>query len=72
VSPEAIPWEAIRTLLSQSIYGGRVDNPFDQLALDSFLGRLFSAKCFDVDFRLVQDSGAWVGGAHDTNAHLSS
>ena len=31
VDPESIPWEALRTLLSESLYGGRVDDPFDQV-----------------------------------------
>ena len=32
VSPEELPWQALRTLLSQSLYGGRVDHPFDQVS----------------------------------------
>ena len=31
VSPEELPWQALKTLLSQSLYGGRVDHPFDQV-----------------------------------------
>ena len=31
VSPEELPWQALRTLLSQSLYGGRIDHPFDQV-----------------------------------------
>jgi dynein heavy chain 1, cytosolic len=29
--PAELPWKAIRTSLSQSLYGGRIDNPFDQV-----------------------------------------
>ena len=29
--PDKIPWSAFRTLLSQCIYGGRIDNDFDQV-----------------------------------------
>jgi dynein heavy chain 1, cytosolic len=58
VSPDAIPWEALRTLLSQSLYGGRIDNAFDQDTLDSFVLALFNPTCFDVDFPLVQGDGA--------------
>jgi dynein heavy chain 1 len=39
---DKIPWEALRTLLSQCIYGGRIDNPFDQRLLNGFLSKLFS------------------------------
>lgn len=31
IPPSELPWEAIRTTLSQSLYGGRIDNPFDQV-----------------------------------------
>jgi dynein heavy chain 1 len=31
VSPEELPWQALRTLLSQSLYGGRISHPFDQV-----------------------------------------
>lgn len=29
--PEKVPWDAIKTLLAQCIYGGKVDNEFDQV-----------------------------------------
>merc|ERR1712137_1022033 len=59
VNPEKIPWEAIRTLLGQSVYGGRIDNEFDQRLLDSFLEQTLSPKCYDVDFTLVEfENGA--------------
>jgi len=53
VSPDSIPWEALRTLLSESIYGGRIDNRFDQALVQSFIDALFQPKSFDVDFPLV-------------------
>ncbi|XP_004348847.1 dynein heavy chain [Capsaspora owczarzaki ATCC 30864] len=53
ISPDAIPWEAIRTLLAQSIYGGRIDNEFDQRLLQSFLSVLFTPRSFDADHSLV-------------------
>lgn len=52
--PEKIPFKAILTLLSQCIYGGKIDNVFDQRLLESFLEKLFNAKCFEVDYPLVQ------------------
>lgn len=51
--PEKIPWDAIVTLLSQSIYGGKIDNDFDQRLLASFLSKLFTAHSFETDFALV-------------------
>ena len=49
----------MRTLLSQCIYGGKVDNEFDQRLLESFLEKIFSEKCFEPDHPLV-DSGRVV------------
>lgn len=51
--PEKVPWDAIVTLLSQSIYGGKIDNDFDQRLLASFLGKLFTPRSFESDFALV-------------------
>jgi dynein heavy chain 1, cytosolic len=53
VDPDQIPWPAIRRLLGQTIYGGRIDNGFDQRLLDSFLDQIFSAASFNADFALV-------------------
>jgi dynein heavy chain 1 len=53
VDPEQIPWQAIRRLLGQTIYGGRIDNPFDQRLLDSFLDQLFTARSYDADTSIV-------------------
>jgi len=55
VSPEMIPWEAIRTLLSESVYGGRVENEFDEAVVEGFVSQFFRPECFDVDFPLVAD-----------------
>lgn len=51
--PEKVPWDALVTLLSQSIYGGKIDNDFDQRLLLSFLTKLFTEKSFEADFPLV-------------------
>lgn len=51
--PEKVPWDAVRTLFGQCIYGGKIDNEFDQRLLTSFLEKLFTLKSFDPDFVLV-------------------
>merc|ERR1719495_984851 len=58
--PGKVPWKAMKTLLSQCIYGGKIDNEFDQKLLDAFLSKLFNEKCFDTDYNLV-------GGANGAN-----
>ena len=49
-----VPWEALRALLGQSVYGGRVDSVFDQELLESFVSSLFQPKSFDLDFPLCR------------------
>ena len=39
--------------MSQCIYGGRIDNEFDQRLLTSFVDKLFTKESFDADFSLV-------------------
>ncbi|EST09332.1 Dynein heavy chain, coiled coil stalk [Kalmanozyma brasiliensis GHG001] len=55
VDPQQLPWDAIRSLLKQSVYGGKIDNNPDQTLLDSFVDELFCAQAYDVDFQLVKD-----------------
>lgn len=53
ISPDKIPWAALKTLMAQSIYGGRIDNEFDQRLLNTFLDRLFTTSSFDSEFKLA-------------------
>jgi dynein heavy chain 1 len=54
VDPEEIPWSALHAMLGQSLYGGRVDNPFDQRLLDAFIEKLFCAASFSASFELAE------------------
>ncbi|KAF8592026.1 dynein heavy chain protein 1 [Ramaria rubella] len=53
IDPASIPWDAVRTLVKQSVYGGRIDSDFDQRVLDAFVDRLFTVTAYNVDFDLV-------------------
>lgn len=53
VNPATIPWDALRTLIKQSVYGGRIDSDFDQRILDAFVDNLFTPSAYNVDFSLV-------------------
>ncbi|KAG6866267.1 hypothetical protein C0991_006854 [Blastosporella zonata] len=53
IDPASIPWDALRTLIKQSVYGGRVDSDFDQRILDAFVDGLFTPAAYNVDFQLV-------------------
>jgi len=46
VPPNRIPWHAIRTLLGEACYGGKIDNEFDVRALASFVERFMNPDCF--------------------------
>lgn len=61
--PEKVPWTAIRTLFGQCIYGGKIDNEFDQRLLNSFLANLFTERSFEPDFMLVE-AGQGSAGIH--------
>ncbi|KAJ2451292.1 dynein heavy chain [Coemansia sp. RSA 2336] len=57
IDPARIPWTAIRALLSESIYGGRIDNDFDHGVLRTFVERWFCADVYEADFALVRTKG---------------
>ncbi|KAF9455575.1 dynein heavy chain and region D6 of dynein motor-domain-containing protein [Collybia nuda] len=56
IDPVTIPWDALRTLVKQSVYGGRIDSDFDQRILDSFVDGLFTPLAYNVDFDLVSSN----------------
>lgn len=52
ISPDKIPWDAIQSILTQAIYGGRIDNAFDHGVIQSFIKHLFCEESFNSDFSL--------------------
>jgi len=60
IAPEKIPWRAISTLLSECVYGGRVDEESDQKLLSSLIAKYFTPKAFELDFKLVNEFGQVV------------
>jgi dynein heavy chain 1 len=66
VNPATIPWDALRSLVKQSVYGGRIDSDFDQRILDAFVDNVFTPSAYNVDFNLVPGiAGAQVLEAPD-------
>lgn len=61
IAPEKIPWHAIGTLLSECVYGGRVDEDGDQRVLSSIIDKYFTPRAFEVEFKLVNESGQVLG-----------
>lgn len=56
ISPDKIPWDAVQALFEQIIYGGRIDNEFDQSRLEAFVRSLFTSNAYDSNFSLC---AAW-------------
>lgn len=53
LAPENIPWNAIQSLISQNVYGGKVDSPVDVEILSVLVKECFNPKIFDKNFALV-------------------
>ncbi|CDJ57328.1 hypothetical protein EMWEY_00007760 [Eimeria maxima] len=68
VAPERIPWPAIRTLIAQVCYGGRLDNAVDERVLRSFVDYLFRPEAFESDFCLNMPSVGKGGDASSSDA----
>ena len=47
VDPAALPWTAVRALLAQVVYGGRIDNAIDQRILESLIAKIVCVDSFD-------------------------
>ncbi|KXS20765.1 hypothetical protein M427DRAFT_130976 [Gonapodya prolifera JEL478] len=58
ISPTKIPWDALRQLVKETIYGGKIDNDFDQEILNTFIDELFTPHSYDIGFKLVNDPAA--------------
>ncbi|ORY81439.1 dynein heavy chain, cytosolic [Protomyces lactucae-debilis] len=54
IAPDKIPWLALQRILSESVYGGRIDELTDQEQLTKMVQHFFSARAFDLDFSLVE------------------
>jgi len=48
-----LPWDALRSTLCKSIFGGRITKDTDQNILDNLVCMVFNSKCFNVNFKLV-------------------
>eukprot|EP00917_Polyrhabdina_sp_WS-2016_P007442 GHVP01016658.1.p1 GENE.GHVP01016658.1~~GHVP01016658.1.p1 ORF type:complete len:4656 (-),score=837.71 GHVP01016658.1:4666-18633(-) len=53
LDPQSIPFEAIKTILGEAGYGGRLDSDVDNKVLRTFLDHLFSSNAFESNFQLT-------------------
>ena len=58
IDPNKIPWDAIRIIISKSMYGGRVDNEYDLKILESLVFHCFNSKTFDLNYSLFKKAEA--------------
>ena len=56
IDPAKIPWDAIRTIISQSMYGGKIDNEYDMKILESLVNLYFNEKTYDFNYPLFKSS----------------
>nr|CAG4709143.1 unnamed protein product [Naegleria fowleri] len=52
VKPETLPWKALHILLGESIYGGKIDNEYDQIILNSFIADILTPSSYESSFTL--------------------
>ena len=57
LSPNELPFNAIIALLSDCVYGAKIDNAFDLQILNTFLKQIFSLKSFEKKFKLSKFIG---------------
>ena len=54
IPPEKLPWDALKTILTQNLYGGKIDNEYDNKILVSLIERFFTPKCFESSYPLFE------------------
>lgn len=52
LDPEKLPWDAIRSTMIRSVFGGRITAEVDQTILTDLVSSLFQPQSFNVDFAL--------------------
>jgi dynein heavy chain 1 len=61
IAPSKIPWDAIRTIIHQSMYGGKIDNEYDMKILESLVNLYFNEKTFEDNYPLYKTSNENAG-----------
>lgn len=59
ISPDQLPWEAIRATLCKVVFGGKITDPQDQQKLDELVYSVFVSSSFDVNFSLVSSDSSF-------------
>ena len=56
IPPSKIPWDAIKTIIHQSMYGGKIDNEYDMKILESLVNLYFNENTFNENYPLFKSS----------------
>ena len=67
INPEELPWDALCATLSQSLYGGRIANAFDQAILDSFIRNIFRVENYGYNAVVAYDMNTIVNSGDGEN-----
>jgi len=57
---ETIPWEALRYMVAEANYGGRVTDPKDRLTINVILEEFYNPSMLKVNHKLVETGKYWV------------
>ncbi|KAI9803379.1 MAG: hypothetical protein M1833_000898 [Piccolia ochrophora] len=67
VDPKKLPWDMIRTLISET-YGGKIDDEGDFALLSQLVARFMTPAAFETDHHLVEDISHTLEGTPDGKA----
>ena len=42
IDPEKLPWDALKVILTQNLYGGKIDNEYDNKIMNSLVEHLIT------------------------------
>lgn len=57
-----MPWDLIRTLIVESIYGGKIDDEEDLQLLQQLVNKVLQPEAYEEDYKLVDSTGTEGSG----------
>lgn len=53
ISPSSLPWDALNVLITETIYGGKIDDDKDMKQLEEIVNQVFTENAYNIDFELA-------------------
>jgi len=66
---ENIPWEALRYMVAEANYGGRVTDPKDRLTINVILEEFYNPQMLKPNHKLVETGKYWVPSEGPLNTY---